>query len=295
MRLAGLQVVGAAALFSTGGAAIKGVSLEGFRGGMEIASLRSGVAAAAVAGLLPRARRGWTARTWMVGAAYAATVVLFVLANRATTAANAILLQSTAPLYLLVAALIALRARPRVADALVMVVLAAGLALFLGEPGDPLATAPRPELGNALAVASGATWAATLWGLRGAARGPAPQSAPLAAVLAGNLIAFAACLPFALPLGAGGRDLLLIAYLGVVQIGLAYLLLTGGLRGVPAFEASLLLLAEPALSPVWAWAFHDEVPGPAAIAAGCLIIGATVLKLAIDARRGAAAPGAAPP
>ena len=97
-RRARLQVVGAAVLFSTGGAAIKATGFEGIQGGLEVASLRSGVAAGAVALVLPAARRGWTLRTWAVGAAYAMTVVLFVLANKETTSANAIFLQSTAPL-----------------------------------------------------------------------------------------------------------------------------------------------------------------------------------------------------
>lgn len=83
----------------------------------------------------------------------------------------------------------------------------------------------------------------------------------------------------ALPVGsASGADLALILYLGVFQIGFAYFLVVRGLRGVPAFEASLLLLAEPALNPVWSWLAHGEQPGRWAVAGGLLILAATAAR-----------------
>ncbi len=99
------------------------------------------------------------------------------------------------------------------------------------------------------------------------------------------LIAFLACLPAALPVTAAtGGDWLAVGYLGVFQIGAAYLLLTDGLRHVPALEASLLLLLEPALSPVWAWLSHGERPGVWPMVGGVLILGATLLRTLVDAR-----------
>lgn len=285
-------MVGAAALFSTGGAAIKGTGFEGIRGGLEVASLRSGIASVAVALVLPASRRGWTRRTWAVGAAYATTLVLFVLANKQTTSANAIFLQSTAPLYVLLAGLVILRERVRSPDVLVMLVIAAGLSLFLASPGAAVATAPRPEVGNLLALASGVSWAATLLGLRGMGRGAGGIGAAAGATVVGNLIAFAACLPFALPPSGDAADWSLLLYLGVVQIALAYLLLTAAVRHVAAFEVSLLLLVEPALNPVWSWLVHGEVPGGPAIAGGALILGATAVKVWRDWR---GPPDAGPP
>jgi drug/metabolite transporter, DME family len=299
-RLARLQVIGAAAVFSTGGAAIKSTGFSGVRGGLELASLRSGVAAVAVAAVMPAARRNWTRRTWIVGAAYAATVILFVLANKLTTAANAIFLQSTAPLYVLIAGLVLLSERVRGADVVVMLVIVTGLAMVAFGPQDAVATAPRPWLGDALALVSGVTWAATLLGLRWVGREEGGVEAAAGATVAGNLIAFAVCLPWALPPSGDGGDWALIFHLGVVQIGLAYLLLTAAVRHVPAFEVSLLLLVEPALSPVWAWIVHGEAPSGVAIAGGVLILGATAAKVWLDWRRSPAsvtlrAPPAAPP
>ena len=81
-------------------------------------------------------------------------------------------------------------------------------------------------------------------------------------------------------------------YLGVVQIGIAYLLLTAAVRYVSAFEVSLLLLVEPALNPVWSWLAHGEAPGAVAIAGGVLILGATAVKVWLDWRGARRAPTA---
>ena len=97
----------------------------------------------------------------------------------------------------------------------------------------------------------------------------------------GNLIAFAVALPWALPVGESQtRDWVLIGLLGVFQIGLAYVFLTGGIGHITALEASLLLLIEPVLNPIWALLIHGEKPGAWAMIGGLLILGATILKSA---------------
>ncbi len=277
----------AALLFSTGGAAIKSAAFTGW----QIAGFRSGVAAVVLWLLVPAARRGWTWRVFLVGAAYAATLVLFVLANRLTTAANTIFLQSTAPLYVLLLSPWLLRESVRPADVGFMAVVGVGLVLFFIGAERPLATAPDPARGNLLAAASGVTWALTVCGLRwmGAGAGAGVRESgggsAMAAVVAGNLLAFAAALPRSLPLGRHpAADWGVILYLGVFQIGLAYVLVTSGLRLLPALEASVILLIEPALNPLWAWAVHGEVPGTFALAGGAIILGATTLRTWLDPR-----------
>jgi drug/metabolite transporter (DMT)-like permease len=90
----------------------------------------------------------------------------------------------------------------------------------------------------------------------------------------------------ALPLGpTEGGDWLIIAFLGVIQIGLAYALFTKAIRHVPALEASLLLQVEPVLSPLWAWWVHGELPTGWSLAACVLILMATAVKTWFDARR----------
>lgn len=277
-----LRLALAAFLFSTGGAAIKAAAFTGW----QIAGLRSGVAAIVLWLFAPGGRRAWNWRIVMVGAAYAATLVLFVLANRLTTSANTIFLQSTAPLYVMLLAPWLLHERVRPADVGFMAVVALGLTLFFVGAEPPHATAPDPARGNLLAAGSGITWALTVCGLRWMGSRDADGSSAMAAVVVGNLIAFVASLPGALPLGhhpAG--DWVVIVYLGAFQIGVAYMLVTSALRWLPALEASIILLIEPALNPLWAWAVQGEVPGSFAIAGGAIILGATTLRTWIDARR----------
>ncbi|HTA46339.1 MAG TPA: DMT family transporter [Bryobacteraceae bacterium] len=266
-----LLVFAAALLFSTGGAAIKACSLSSWA----VAGFRSGIAAATLGLLLPGARRGWTWRTIAIGLAYAATLVLFVLANKTTTSANAIFLQSTAPLYLLLLGPFVLREPVRRVDLAVISAVATGAVLLLFGSQSAAATAPDPARGNLLGAVSGVTWALTIAGMRWLGKySPNPDSAA-ATVIAGNLIAFAACLPMAVPIRhASVTDVGVLLYLGVFQIALAYSFLTRSLREVPALEAATLLLIEPVLNPIWTWVVHGEKPGALALIGGILIIGA---------------------
>jgi len=275
-------VLAAALLFSTGGAAIKACSLSSW----QVASFRSAVAALVVLAILRESRRRWSGRTLAVGFAYAATMVLFVVANKLTTAANTIFLQYTAPLYLVVAGPLLLDEPLRRRDVVFLAIAGGSLALFFVDASVQSASAPRPALGNALALLSGVSWAATALGLRWMAR-PDSGGAPVAtAVACGNLVAFLACLPMALPVKAAtGLDAPLILYLGVFQIGGAYFFLTRGLRSVPVLEASLLLLLEPVLNPVWAWIVHGERPGPWSLVGGAILLVATTVKTWDDSAR----------
>jgi drug/metabolite transporter, DME family len=275
-----LQLIAAAALFSTGGAAIKATTLTSW----QVASFRSGIAAVAIMLLVPASRRAWNWRIALVGVAYATTLVLFVLANKLTTAANAIFLQSSAPVYVLLLGPWLLRESIRRQDLGFMVVIGAGLALFFVGAEAPVATAPNPVLGNILGLLSGISWALTVIGLRWLGS-QGEGGGAVATVAVGNIIAFLGCLPLALPVvGATGADWLTVGYLGVFQIGLAYFCLTSGIRHVSALEASVLLLIEPALNPIWAAIVHGEIPSTWAVSGGVIILGATLVKTWLGVR-----------
>jgi drug/metabolite transporter (DMT)-like permease len=216
----------------------------------------------------------------MVGVAYAATLVLFVLANRLTTSANTIYLQSTAPLYVLLFAPLLLREQIRRRDLPIILAVLGGLALVLLGANPPSSTAPDPARGNVFAALSGLSYALLLCGLRSLGRdGGADRG--ISAVLLGNVIACLVVLPMALPLGSHPVTAWgIILYLGIFQIAGAYLLVTSALRHVPAIEASLMLLVETAFNPFWAWLLLGEVPAMLALVGGGLIIGATILQAA---------------
>jgi len=268
-----LWVFAAALLFSTGGAAIKGNSLTAF----QVASFRSLVAALTMALLLPASRRNWNWRYWMVGVAYATTLVAFVTANKLTTAANAIFLQSTAPAWLIFLSPLLLKEHIRRSDVYLLIGVGLGMGLFFVASEPARATAPDPITGNIIAAASGLAWALTLVGLRWLSKREPGDHAGMATVVVGNILACGVALPFALPATSlSTADLGSLLYLGIFQIGLAYYCLNRAIARIPAFEAATLLLVEPALNPVWTWLILAERPATLSIAGGVVILSSTL-------------------
>jgi DME family drug/metabolite transporter len=293
-----LDLVFAALLFSTGGVCIK--MLQGLDP-LQRAGLRSLIAVLFLVVAWPQARRGYSWKALIFSFFYAGTLAFFVAANSLTTSANAIFLQSTAPLYVLLLSPLVLHEKVRGADLLYMTALAVGLLLCVGSAlvgagEQQVITAPNPRIGNWCGVASGVLWACTIVGLRwfGKRAGEGEAGAGASVVL-GNLTCFFLCLLIAtfggkLGLsGIGGRGFFagleildakrlgVLAFLGVFQVGLAYVFITKGMARVPAMEASLLLLVEPVFNPVWSFLLLQERPDPWSLAGGAVILGATVL------------------
>lgn len=259
-----LQLLAAAVLWSTAGAAIKLCGLSGW----QIAGARSLVAALFLAVAVREARVRPTLRVLAVSVAYAFTVVLFVVATKLTTAADAIFIQDTAPLWVLLLSPWLLRERPGRSELLALPVYAVGLALFFLDE-----LRPGQVAGNLVALGSGVAFAFSIIGLR-LLRHEGP-----AALVWGNVLAAAATLPlWTTGPTATPRDLALLVYLGIFQLGLAYLAFSRGLQGTPAVEASLLVLLEPVLNPVWTFLLAGERPGPWAIAGGAVVLGATAWR-----------------
>jgi drug/metabolite transporter, DME family len=272
------RVIGAAVLFSTGGAAIKTVALSG----MQVASLRSGIAAAALL-LWLRGRVDRSPKVLAVGLVYAATLVLFVTSTKLTTAANAIFLQSTAPLYIAVLAPLLLGERFRTRDLALLGAAGIGLVLCVGAGTASTATAPDPATGNLLGILCSLSWAFTLLGLRWVETNQ--RGGGISSVVAGNVIAFLVGVPLLVPSpSVSVMDAAGLLYLGVVQIGLAYVLLTGAIGRLPTLHVSLLLLIEPVLNPLWTWIVRGENPGITPLIGGAIIVTAAGLQIAWDTR-----------
>lgn len=207
---------------------------------------------------------------------FAALLVTFVAATKLTTAANAIILQYTAPIYVIGLSALLLGEPPQRADW-------AGLALCMGGVGVLFAGSFRPGgsgAGLALALFSGACFGLfTLWQRRLRAMDPV-----LLAGLnnAGAALVLAAAIPWIGPVGF--HSLLALIVMGVVQIAAPYALFTWALQRVPGAEASLLTLIEPVLNPIWVALFVGERPGGATIAGGVLILAALALRYTVWGR-----------
>lgn len=279
-----LYVLGAALLWSTGGLFIKATELSAF----ELSFGRSLLAAGTVAYFTRRSGFRLNAATGVGAILYAALLLLFVMATKQTTAANAIFLQYTAPVYVLVFEPLLFGERYRRRDVLVVAACVVGIALFfVGR------LRPEEMTGNLLALLSGVCFAAFILIFRHPRAGRVNRAS---SIIYGNLLLAAVCAPSFF--GALGRvraaDLGIIAFLGVVQIGLAYTLFTRGIeRGVRSLDAGLVGYVEPVSNPVWVYLFLGERPSAWAIAGGAIIIAAVVTHT-IAAARAKEADGADP-
>jgi DME family drug/metabolite transporter len=265
-RKAVLAVVCAALLWSSGGLFIKIAPL----GPLGVACGRALVTTIFYLLVLRPNLRGARLSTGLV---YAAMIVTFVSATKLTTAANAIFLQYTGPAYVLLLSPFLLKEQFERLDAFCVALSLAGMALFFVgkvEPGQ--------FWGNVLGALSGIAYALTIVLLRRDAKEGARGAMP--STVLGNLIAAVITLPFvtgdfkSLTL----QGLLVLLYLGVVQMGIAYLLLAKGLRAVPAAEASLISMLEPTLNPVWVYLGTGERPGPWAVVGGAIVLAAVSVR-----------------
>jgi drug/metabolite transporter (DMT)-like permease len=277
-----LAVLGAAVLWSTGGLFIKAVSLDAF-GVTMWRSVLAGTAIAIVMRVRPFApwREGWI--TWGAAVSYAAMLLLFVSATKLTTAANAIFLQYTAPLYVLVLGALFLSERPTRLDVATVFVAFAGMALFfVGQ------LEARDLAGNVCAIGSGIAFACFLVFLR--LPGCAPETRPRAMVL-GNALLVAVTLAVNLArmettsFTPGPADIAGLLWLGIIQIGFAYVLFGFGIAHVAALEATLIGMLEPVLNPIWVFIFLGETPGWWAVLGGTIIVAAVGFRTVISERR----------
>jgi len=275
-----LLVLGAAILWSTGGLFIKATQLSAF----ELSFGRSLLAAITIAILTRGEGFGINKITAITSILYAALLILFVAATKLTTAANAIFLQYTAPVYVLILEPLFYKEKFRRRDLATVAACVAGMSLFfVGK------LRPEDVSGNLLALASGLCFALFFLLMRHA---KAREVNRASATIYGNLISVVICAPAflgAMRRGISGVDLGCIAYLGIVQLGLAYLLFTSAMaRGVRSIDASIIGYVEPVLNPVWVFLFIGERPSGWALVGGAVIIASVIVHLIIETRSKAA-------
>lgn len=267
----------AALCWSLGGVLIKSIEWPA----MAVAGGRSAIAIPII--LLCIGRPKFTFSAAQIGGAlgYAGTVILFVFATRMTTAANAIFLQYTAPIYVALIGRWYLGERAARIDWLVIAVALLGIALFFM---DRLTTAGL--WGNIIALGSGLAFASVALFLRKEKAG-----SPVASILLGNILVALAGLPFMLQAPSLGEgSLWRLVLLGTVQLGLPYVFYASAIRHVTALEATLIPLLEPVLNPLWVMLALGERPGPWAIVGGLLVLGAVLGRGVLMLGSGRAAP-----
>jgi drug/metabolite transporter (DMT)-like permease len=278
-----LAMVAAAVLWSTGGLLIKVVTLDG----LALATWRSAVAAVTLVALARargvRVRVPRDVLSWLAVVAYALVMLLFVSATKKTTAANAIFLQYTAPIYVLLLEPLFLGTRLLARDVAFVGLALLGMCLFfVGKMG------AGEGVGNALALGSGISLAVFFLLARAKREDEAGR---WQAVIFGNLVLSVAVAPYlllvsgsaALPWSAG--DIGGVLFLGVVQIGISYALFGYAISKISALEATLLGMLEPILNPVWVYLGTGERPSPWAFAGAALIVTSVMTRAWLEQRR----------
>ena len=275
--LAYVQILAGALLLSTGSTVIKSVHF----GVLELAGWRAAVIALFLLVAVRPPRICWDRALIPAALAHGITTLLFMWGNKLTAAATAIFLQYTAPLYLLLLGPWLLKEPFQRRDLGIVGLIAVGMALLLLEPVQTSTHASNPGLGSLVAATCGIAWAFTTLTMRGLSRQPHEGfRRAIAAVILANGCLAAGLLPVVgIPAQATPMDWGLVTYMGVFQLGVAFILISLGLRRVGAFEGSLLLLVEPLLSPLWAYVIHGEAPGVLVWLGGGLVLLASVLRL----------------
>ncbi len=264
----------ASILWSIAGFLIKAINLNPFA----IGGLRSGIAALVIFLYLRKLnpkqrgpRSHWLSKSSLLGAfSYAANSLLFVIANKLTTSANAILLQFTAPIWVALFSPWILKEKVRKSDWTSIIIVMLGMTLFFIRD-----LQVGRILGNILAIISGVGMAAFAIFAKMEDVGE-----PAELVLMGNLINFLICLPFsivAVPF-ITIEIVLLLFVLGVFQLGIPYILYTEAIKHVSSLEAILITVLEPLLNPVWVYFIAGESPGLLPIAGGLVVLTAILLR-----------------
>lgn len=289
MKLIGLidgtvALVVCAILWSTGGIFIKNIEWNG----LAIAGIRSLISGSF---MLLVTRRGFqfsvrsengkmdkisTAFFWIAALSYALTMILFVAANKLTTSANAILLQYTCPLYIILLAPLLTGEKNLASDYITVLGVMLGMVLFFAdglESGN--------QLGNILAALSGLAYAlATIFMRR--CKGNSGG-----AMVLSHLITALVCLPFVIQSGAPSpKSAFFLLLVGTLSIGIPSILYTVGIKKVRALTASFITMLEPLLNPLWVIIFAGEVPSTKTILGGLLILGFIMVRSVVQNKKG---------
>lgn len=253
----GMQVM-AAVLWSFGGLLIKLVDL----GPLAIAGIRSFIAAMVIFPFLKKISFKFTINKAGGAIAYTSMVLLFVSATKLTTAANAILLQYSAPIYIAIFGGWLLNEKAKLRDWITILFVVVGMILFfMDDLGGGSLT------GSILAIGAGVAMAFNTMFMR-----REKHSDPLENVFWGSILTVIVTLPFSLSSVTGRNSIIGLLLLGVFQLGFSYVLYSKAIKKITALEATFISLIEPLLNPVWVFLTVGELPGRFAILGGIVVL-----------------------
>jgi len=253
-----LLMVATAVFWSLGGLLIKMVNCHP----LAISGLRSAIACIFLLILVRRPHFSWSKMQIAGAASFCATVITFVLATRLTTAANAILLQYSAPIYVGLLGVWLLKERIRPIDIAALVLVLAGLVMFFfdGLSGSGF-------LGNVFGLISGISFACFFVFTRKDKTGPVVET-----ILLGNIVTAVIGVPFVFTGFPDTTGWIVLVILGVVQLGVPYLLYSIAIKHVTALEAILICTLEPVLNPLWVLLVMGEKPSMWALIGGLIVL-----------------------
>jgi len=254
-----------AVLWSMGGMLIKLASCNS----LAVAGARSAIAALMIMAYMRKPKIKWTPAFVGGTIAYAATVILFVTATKLTTAANAILLQYTAPVFVAVLGIWILKEKTSIKDWITVLIVLSGMVLFfiddISKGG--FAANKQAVAGNIIAILSGVAFAFLIIFMR-----MQKHEAPINSVFAGNILTAVIGLPFMIGDVPDAKGIFALVTLGVLQLGLSYILYSVAIKHVTAIEAAIIPVIEPILNPIWVLLTIGEMPGHWAIIGGLVVL-----------------------
>lgn len=253
-----------AVLWSSAGLLIKMIHWNA----IAIAGVRSAIAALFILAIIKKPSLKFDKNKIFGSISYVSTVILFISANKKTTAANAIMLQYTAPLYVALFGHFFLKEKTKKEDWISMFFIILGMVLFFITDLNG-----GNVLGNCIAILSGVTFAFMTIFMR-----KQKDDSPLESVFWGNVFTAIIAVPFMKPPFPDMKGIGALLFLGVIQLGVAYVLYSIAIKNLTAIEAVLIPVLEPILNPVWVFIFVGEKPGKYALIGGTIVLLAVTLR-----------------
>lgn len=211
-----------------------------------------------------------TLNLWIAAISYSATMIMFCMANKMTYAANAVLLQYTEPIYIVLLSPFILGEKNSKVDYICVIGVLGGMVLFFADSifGNTGAMTSRIFWGNIIAIISGVTFALTTMFMR-----KVNSEASKSGFMLAQIITFIFCLPFVIKNGLLDlRSIIFLVLLGTIQMGLPNYLFAIGISKVRALSAVLIEMIEPLMNPIWVALFYHEIPTWTCLSGGIIIL-----------------------